>query len=133
MARHAARQAAVYLSTSGSGNAIPVTMAAWSLNGTQDTIDVTSFRDANKRYVVGLPDTQGEFSGFWDDGETTMYSASRSSDGCKLYLYPDIVNNASSYFYGPAWLDFSMNCTVAGAVEVSGSFRANGDWGANNI
>jgi len=133
MARHSGRTGAVYMSTSGTGSAAPVTQATWSCNFSTDKIDVTSFRDANKVTVPGLPDVSGDFSGFWDDVETTLFAASRSVDGVKLYLYPDIVNKATSYLYGPAWVDFSMKAGVTAAVEVSGTFAANGNWGANGI
>lgn len=133
MARHAGRFGAVYMSTSGSGNAVNLTMATWSANFTTDKIDVTSFRDANKRQVVGLPDASGDFSGFWEDAETTLFTASRSSDGVKAYFYPDITNKPNSYVYGPVWVDFSISVGVTGAVEVSGSWVANGDVGVYGI
>jgi hypothetical protein len=121
------------MSVTGSGVAIPITQAAWSVNFTTDKINVTSFRDANKVNVVGLPDASGDFSGFWEDTETTLFSASRSTDGVKLYLYPDITNKPLSYVYAPAWVDFKMNVTVGGAVEVSGSWVANGNVGTYGI
>lgn len=133
MSRHAGRYGAVYMSTSGSTAAISITQAAWSVNFTTDKINVTSFRDANKVNVVGLPDASGDFSGFWEDTETTLYTASRSTDGVKLYLYPDITNKPNSYVYGPAWVDFKMNVTVGGAVEISGSWVANGNVGVYGI
>jgi hypothetical protein len=46
----------------------------------------------------------------------------------KLYLYPS-ADAAGKYWYGPAWLDVSLDCGVAGAVAISGSFAANGAWG----
>ena len=133
MARHAGRNGAVYISTSAAGAASPVTQAAWSCNFSTEKIDVTSFRDANLVKVTGLPDVAGEFSGFWEDAETTLFAASRSNDGVRMYLYPDIVNTANSYIYGPAWVDFSIKTAVSGAVEVSGTFAANGNWGVRNI
>ena len=133
MARHAGRFGAVYLSTTGAGAAVPITQAAWSANFTTDKINVTSFRDANKRQVVGLPDASGDFSGFWEDTETTMFTASRSSTGAKAYFYLDITNNPNSYVYGPVWVDFKINVTVGGAVEVSGTWVANGDIGTYGV
>jgi hypothetical protein len=133
MARHSGRYGAVYMSTSASAAAIAVTQAAWSSNFTTDKIDVTSFRDANKVQVVGLPDAQGDFSGFWEDTETTLFTASRSTDGVKIYLYPDITNKPLSYVYGPAWVDFSMSVAVSGAVTVSGTWVARGDVGTYGI
>lgn len=133
MARHAGRNGAVYISTTAGTQAAPVTQASWSCNFSSEKIDVTSFRDVNLVKVQGLPDVAGEFSGFWDDTELTLFAASRSNDGVKMYLYPDIVNSASAYIYGPAWVDFSIKTAVNGAVEVSGTFAANGNWGARNV
>jgi hypothetical protein len=133
MARHAGRNGAVYISTTAAGAAAPVTQASWSCNFSSEKIDVTSFRDVNLVKVQGLPDVAGEFSGFWEDAETTLFTASRSNDGVKMYLYPDIVNTAAAYVYGPAWVDFSIKTAVNGAVEVSGTFAANGNWGVRNI
>jgi hypothetical protein len=112
---------------------VAITAAAWSVNFTTQKIDVTAFNDANKRQVVGLPDASGDFSGFWEDAETTLYAASRSSDGVKLYLYADIVNKPNSYVYGPAWVDFTMSVQVSGAVDVKGTWVANGNVGVYGI
>lgn len=130
MAAYAGRKGVVYLSTTGSGAAINVIkLNAWTINKTTDKIDVTSFGDANKTYVQGLPDVQGTVAGNWDDTETKPFAAAASTDGCKMYLYPS-ADKAGSYHYGPAWLDMSMDVSVSGAVTVSGSFAANGSWGS---
>jgi len=91
-------------------------------------VDVTSFGDANKTYVQGLPDIKGEMSGFFDDTSDAFFDGAESSDGVKLYLYPS-SNAPTVYHYGPAWLDASIATPVSGAVTVKGSFVANGSWG----
>jgi len=78
--------------------------------------------------VQGLADISGDFEGFWDDSDSTVMTAAGSADGCKLYLYPS-TNAATKYWYGPAWLDYSIEAPVDGAVSLSGSFVANGSWG----
>jgi hypothetical protein len=133
MAVYAGRKGVVYLSTTGSGNAINVIkMNTWTINKTTDKIEVTSFGDTNKTYVQGLPDIQGTIQGFWNDQETKPFAAAASSDGCKLYLYPS-SSKTGSYHYGPAWLDMSMDVSVSGAVTISGSFAANGSWSSVSI
>jgi hypothetical protein len=128
MAVYAGRKGVVYLSTTGSGNAINVIkMNTWTINKTTDKIEVTSFGDTNKTYVQGLPDIQGTIQGFWDDTDNKPFTAAASTDGCKLYLYPS-ADKTTSYHYGPAWLDMSMEVSVSGAVTISGSFAANGSW-----
>lgn len=131
MAVYPGRAGVVYLSTTGTGTATNVIkLNEWTLNRTAERIDVTSFGDANKTYVQGLPDLQGTFSGFYDDTEGKPFTAATSTDGCKLYLY--VSSSATTkYAYGPAWLDVSVNTAVAGAVTISGTFAANGSWGLN--
>lgn len=129
MGAYAGRKGVVYMSTTGSGTAVTVVnLKTWSLNMPTDKIEVTAFGDANKKYVQGLPDATGDISGWWDDTSDAMYDASRSSDGVKMYLYPS-SDAPTKYWYGPAWVDFSITVDVTGAVELSASFSANGSWG----
>lgn len=129
MAVYAGRKGVVYLSTTGSGNASSVVhLSQWTLSSATDKIEVTSFLDANKTYVQGLKDLQGTLSGFFDDTETKPMTAADSVDGCKVYLYPS-SDSPTVYWYGPAWLDYSLDTSVGGAVTLSANFAANGSWG----
>lgn len=129
MAVYPGRKGVVYLSTTGAGAATNVvSLNKWTLNRGTAKIEVTSFGDLNKTYVQGLPDIQGAISGFWNDTESKPFTAASSSDGCRMYLYPS-ADIAAKYWYGPAWLDVSVDTGVSGAVTVSGSFAANGSWG----
>lgn len=129
MAVYAGRKGVVYLSTTGSGAATNVLkLTNWTLDQSTDKIEVTAFGDANKTYVQGLKDVKGTFKGFWDDTETKPFVAADSTDGCKLYLYPS-ADASAAYWYGPAWMDVSIDTGVADAVSISGSFAANGAWG----
>lgn len=128
MAKYSGRKGVVYLSTSQAGTASVISMATWSLNFATDKIDVTSFGDANKVYVQGLPDVSGSISGFWSHDDTKLFTAADSLDGCKLYLYPS-ADAAGIYFYGPAWVDASMEVGVSGAVSLTSNFSAAGSWG----
>jgi hypothetical protein len=129
MARYHGRKGVVYVSTSGTGNASSVvSLNAWTLDQTTDKTEVTSFLDANKVYVQGLKDVSGTLGGFWDDTEEKLFQASDSADGNKLYLYPS-ADAASRYWYGPSWLDASINVGVGDAISISANFSANGSWG----
>jgi hypothetical protein len=133
MARYPGRNALIYMSTSASGTAsTTIALNAWTLDQATDKIEVTAFGDANKTYVQGLKDLKGTFSGFWDDTETKPFTGADSTDGVKLYLYPS-SNKLTSYHYGTAWLDASMNTSVSGAVQISGSFAAASSWGRVGI
>ncbi len=129
MALYHGKKGVVYMSTTGGGTAVAtVAIKSWSLNMPTDKVEVTAFGDSNKRYVQGLPDATGDLSGWWDDTSDALYDASRSTDGVKMYLYPS-SDAPTKYWYGPAWVDFSINNPVDGAVEVSAAFVANGAWG----
>lgn len=134
MAKYHGRGGLVYLSTSGTGNATSfANLNAWTLNYNTDKAEVTAFGDANKTYVQGLPDVQGTFTGFWtDDGAANLFTAVASTDGVKLYLYPN-SSAITKYAYGPAWIDCSVSTPVSGAVTISASFAANGSWGLNKL
>jgi len=129
MAKYHGQGGVVYISTSGSGNATTtVGLSSWSLDMASDRVEVTSFEDLNKTYVQGKRDISGELSGFWTDTNDELFDASESTDGIKMYLYPS-KDATSRYFYGPAWLDASIEVPADGAVTISGSFQANGSWG----
>lgn len=116
------------LSTTGSTAAVALTMSGWTLNRATDRVEVTSFGDANKTYVQGLPDLQGTLDGFVDHSDDRLFDASESADGAKLYLYFS-TDALTIYFYGPAWVDASIEVPVSGAVTMSGTYAANGSWG----
>ena len=131
MSRYHGRKGRLYLATSAAGTAIPVaSLSNWTLDYSTDKEETTSFGDSNKTYVQGLPDVSVEFSGFWDDTDTTVKTASLSSDGGKAYLYVS-TDAASKYAYGPCWVDYSIEVPVDGPVTVSGTITANGSWGNN--
>lgn len=129
MARYHGNKGAIYASTSGAGVAAQlISLSKWSLDMSTDKVDVTAFGDLNKTYVQGLKDIKGSLSGFWDSSDDSLFNAADSTDGVRVYLYP-ASTAAAKYFYGPAWLDASIDVGVDGAVTVSGSFMANGAWG----
>ena len=129
MARYHGRTGVVYMSPDGTGAAVAVAhLTEWSLNMAADTVEVTSFDDSNKSYVMGFKDASGALSGVWDDTSDAIYDGAGSSDGVKFYLYPASAA-PTKYFYGPAWVDFSISTSSSAAVTVSGNFVANGAWG----
>lgn len=129
MARYHGKKGALYMSTSASGTAVTVVaMNRWSLSMPTDKAEVSAFGDLNKQYVQGLADVSGQVSGWWDDTSDQLYDASRSTDGVKMYLYPS-SDAPSKYWYGLAWVDFSIEVTNTGGVSISGSFVAAGNWG----
>jgi hypothetical protein len=128
MARYHGKSGVVYVSTTGTGTASnAASLSTWTLDLDTDLVETTSFGDTNKTYVQGLRNIQGTISGFWDDTEAKLFTASTSADGCKIYLYPS-SSAVSKYAYGPAWLSVSLDTGVGDAVTVSANFSANGSW-----
>lgn len=128
MSRYHGKGGVVYASATGSGTAVNVVyLTSWSLDMATDKVEVTAFQDANKTYVQGLRDVKGTLNGFWDSATDQLFDASESTDGLKLYLYPS-SDAPTIYFYGPAWLDASINVAVDGAITLTSSFVANGSW-----
>lgn len=129
MARYHGKSAVVYISTTGAGTATTtVSLSGWTLDLSTDKVETTSFGDANKTYVQGLKDIKGTLAGFLDDAGLSLFTGADSADGIKMYLYPSL-NAPTMYWYGPAWLDASLNVAVGGAITLSGNFVANGSWG----
>lgn len=129
MARYHGKSGVVYMSVSGSGTATSVTaLRSWTLNAPTDKVEVTAFGDSNKQYVQGLPDFTGSLAGWWDDTSDTLYDASRSTTAVKMYLYPS-SDAATKYWYGTAWVDFSIDTANDAGVSISGDWAAGGNWG----
>lgn len=129
MSAHAGRTGVVYIAIESSTGVATNTIKlnAWTIDRSTDKFEITSFGDTNKTYVQGLPDVKGTISGFWDDSETKPFGGAASTNGVKLYLYPDSTV-PTKYAYGTAWLDASINTPVGGAVTINGSFAAAASW-----
>ena len=129
MAVYHGKSGRVMMSTTGTGTAVTVSsLTTWSVDQSTDTVETTAFGDTNKTYVQGLADVSGTFAGFFNDSDATLFSGSGSADGVKLYLYPS-TNALTKYWYGPAWISYSVNTGVSEAVAISANFVANGAWG----
>jgi hypothetical protein len=129
VARYHGSKGVVYGSIVGTGVAVNfISLSKWSLSMATDKAENTAFGDANKTYAQGLRDIKGSLSGFWDNADDSLFDASESADGMKLYLYPSSLA-PTFYFYGPAWLDASIDVAVNGNITVAGNFVANGAWG----
>lgn len=124
MARIHGRNGAVYMNITSGGTPEPIAfLNSWSISAQTDKADVTAFGDANKVYVAGLPDSSGEFSGFYDDATAQTYTAAVDGVARKFYLYPSRLTN-TQYWWGTILPDFSVNAGVGGAAEISASWNA---------
>lgn len=103
----------------------------WSLQRNRDYVDSTSFGDPNKTYLAGLPNVQGNFSGFLDVSGDLLLNAATSGD-TTLFLYADdgtlVGHSPILVAYGPALLDANVTVSNTDAAKVTGEFRASGAW-----
>jgi len=125
MARIHGRRGVVYMGlASDTVVASPVAfLSSWSISFTTDKAEVTALGDSNKIYVAGLPDAQGDFSGFYDDATAQTYTAAIDGLPRKFYLYPSSATS-TQYFYGSILPDFKVNGAVGDAVQISASWNA---------
>lgn len=102
---------------------------SWTLDQTRDKVKVTAFGDTNHQYVVGLPDTQGTFGGWWDDATTptAVFDVAGGATPVGLKLVPTTLT-ATIFFSGLAYLDASIDVKADGAISIGGSWVAAGPW-----
>jgi hypothetical protein len=125
-ARHG-RNGRFYANVTSGGLAAPIPfLTNWTANFTGDYPEVTSMGDTNKTYVAGLPDFSGTIGGNYDDATAQFYTAASDGVARNFYMYPDIVNKPAQYWYGQAFLDFSVTQGVADAIKISSSIKAAG-------
>lgn len=129
MAKYHGKRGRVYISSTHTGAPVSVCMLdSWSFDGTMDTVEVTTFCDNNKVYVVGMDDAKGSFTGYWDNAEDTLYVASELGDSVSMYLYPS-ADAVTKYWYGYAFITgLSIDTGVGDAVKVSADWVAAGEW-----
>lgn len=107
----------------------------WALNQARDRTEVTCFGDENKTYVQGLKDIKGTISGYLNFGDGSPVSggneaildAADGDDAVLLELVPSTVE-AGRYFSGLAYLDANIEVDAKGAISLSSSFVAAGNW-----
>jgi len=131
-ARHG-RNGRITLDTSSAGNGSAVAISKknkWSVDGSVDQVETTSFGDTTKTFVSGLPNNSGDFGGYWDDSDTAIYNAWGSSVARKFYLYPDFTNDAGTYYFTTAFVSLKAAGGVGEAVTFEGTWvgATSGAW-----
>jgi len=125
MARRHGRNSRLYMALASGGTAEPIAFVnKWKIQAQTDKVDVTACGDNNKIYVVGLPDSSGSISGWYDDTTVQTYTAAVDGVARKFYLYPDTVNDPAQYWFGTIFVDFSLDGGVTDALAFSGDWNA---------
>lgn len=128
-----AKNAAIYVGgPKGGGGVRAAAKAEVTLNLNRDFVDVTSFGDTNKHWVVGLKDISLTYSGFLDTSGDIMVNLT-SEDDSELYIYADDRDGEEILIaHGKAFVDSSISLGVSDAAKVSGNARASGNWAVFN-
>jgi hypothetical protein len=123
-----AKNAAIYVNgPKGVGDKISA-KTEFTLNLNRDYVDVTAFGDRNKRYVAGLKDISGTYSGHLDNAGDIGVNAT-DEDAIPIYLYGDDRDGFELLLaYGSGLLDASITASNTDSLKTTGNFRASGDW-----
>jgi hypothetical protein len=130
MARIHGNRGQVLMDPTGASSFVVVAnVDSWDLDMDRDTVDVTAFGDTNKQSVLGLPNYTGALTAFYS-GPTAgiLIDAAMGTVAVNLKLVPDLVDIATNFFAGLAYLSASIKVSAKGAVTVGGKFVAAGNW-----
>jgi len=111
----------------GTTYAVVASLNKFNIDMSTDTVDVTSYQDTNKIYVVGLPDIKGGLGGFWDSDDPAIFDVAMAGTKIMLKLTPDTLN-ATFLWKGLAFLNMSLDSSATGAVTSTGNYVAAGSW-----
>lgn len=135
MAKIHGRNGALYVDSSAAANStatIVAYMADFTVNGTRDRVDVTSFGDTTKTYVAGLADASGTINGFYNDASNSIYTIA-DGNARTFYIYADasstanmapIAGSGKGYWYGTGTFDVSSTSGVSDAAKVTLNWNA---------
>lgn len=114
-------------SSAGGTNATTQTsVASWTFDMSRDFADTTCMGDQTKSGVPLLANATGSFEGPWDSADSNRYNILGATVQRELKIYPDIVNNATTYVYGRAFFSGSFSGGVTDAVKGNFTFTAGG-------
>ena len=120
--RRHGRNSRLYVAIASGGTAESIAfITKWAIDFSVDQPEVTALGDSNKVYVAGLPDAKMTFNGFYDDGTAQLYTAAVDGVARKFYLYTDIVNDASQYWFGTGFFDFHVEGGISDPLAMSGN------------
>lgn len=103
-----------------------ISLNTWKLDNSTNYEDVTCWGDTNRVYCPGFMDVKGDFGGFWNSADLTLFKAAVSGVPGTLQLMPNTTEGAF-FWQGLGYLDASIDCTL-NAPKVSGKFVAGGSW-----
>ena len=128
MARRHGKNGSVAMDPTGGSTAVEIaSLNSWTLDAASDNVDVTAFGDTNKQYVKGLPDYKGDIGGWFDAADVSIFDAAFAGTPVFLKLSPSTLD-PSVFFSGLGYIDAGIECPADGAVSITGTWVAAGNW-----
>lgn len=128
--RHGSR-GQVKMDPTGAGGVTLVVLAdvnAWTLGMGREQVDATAFGDANRQYVLALPDVKGTLGARWNTASSpALFAVAMGDVAALLNLIPSTLD-PTYFFEGLAYLDAGINVDNGGVINISSSWVAAGDW-----
>jgi hypothetical protein len=113
------RNGLVYLSVHNGDPPTPLAyLNSWSVSFTYDLFDVTTITDTQRRWLAGMPDASGSFTGFCDDATSQTYIAATDGLPRNMYLYPN-SRNMGQFFSGSVLPDLAATGGETGPVTIT--------------
>lgn len=128
--RYHGRNAVIELGA-GTPPVVVCSFNTWTISFGRELVDVSTFCDSNRVQIPGLKNVEGSFDGFFvREDFPLLWTLSDANTSSLIRITPTTIQ-PGVYFEGPAWISLSaVGGTTTGAVTVSVSFSADGDWTA---
>ena len=128
MARRHGKNGDVMMDPTGASTYVTIaSLNNWSLDAEADPVNVTCFGNTNLVYVLGLPNYQGSIAGVWDAADVSIFDAAFAGTPVSLKLVPSTLD-ATAFFSGLGYINAGIECPADGAVTISGTWVAAGNW-----
>lgn len=102
-------------------------LTEWSLQQTQDIVEVTALGDSSKSFVAGTKGATISMKGSWLSDYDVPFDAFDIGGKVTCYLYPS-ADSAGQFFWFNAWpTAANVSDPVAGAVALDFSGTVDGD------
>jgi hypothetical protein len=113
------RNGLVYLSVHSGDAASPLTyLSSWAISFTHDTFDASTITDPQHRYIAGMPDVAGTFTGFLDDATSQTYIAATDGLPRNMYIYPN-SRDMGQFFAGMVLPDLAVTGGEGAPVAIT--------------
>lgn len=127
MAKTTGKNGRLYLAVEAGGTAEPIPgLNTITIGADTPSIDLTAFEDEFADEFNGTPSVTGSFGGWIDTAHSQLYKAAVDGVKRKGYVYIDVVDNPTKYWYGEFRASQSSDIPKDGGVSVTGALRGAG-------